>query len=339
MIWITLLAFVACWLTCRLIVRKAVAWRLVDVPNDRSSHVIPTPRGGGIGIVLGFVAGCVLLVVAGMPTVEPVLLAAALVLAVAGFADDRFSLGVLPRFVLQIACAAVVVGLADMFTSSLYWLNLLLMGAAVVYLVWLTNLYNFMDGIDGIAAVEAMSVTASVAIISFLNTGSVETPAWIVLAASCAGFLCWNWSPARLFMGDVGSTFLGFVLGVWSLLSSVPLVCWLILLAVFIADASVTLLLRLCRGERVFQAHRSHLYQRLAVRWASHRKVCLLMLLVNVLWLLPLAFVANRWAESRVFTGLLLVVAYLPIVLIVYNMTKVDGCCVGKNSIKSTVTE
>jgi len=212
----------------------------------------------------------------------------------------------------------------------------LLVGVATVYLVWLTNLYNFMDGIDGIAVVEAIAVMVSVAAIALLNTGAVATPAWIVLSAACLGFLSWNWSPARLFMGDVGSTFLGFMLGGWSLVSpSVPLVCWLILLAVFIGDASVTLLLRLLRREKVFQAHRSHLYQRLAVRWASHRKVCQLMLLVNVCWLFPLAYAASRCAERYVFTVILLAVAYLPIVVVVYTMAKDGDCCVGKNSIES----
>jgi Fuc2NAc and GlcNAc transferase len=161
-----------------------------------------------------------------------------------------------------------------------------------VGLVWLLNLYNFMDGIDAIAGAEAVCVA-----LGALLLGGAAT--WLLLAAAAGGFLLLNWPPARIFMGDVGSGFLGFALGVlavdaaaWEL---VPLASSAILLGVFLVDATVTLVHRWLRGERLAQAHRSHAYQHAARRLGGHRPVVLAVVALNLVWLLPWAWAAKAW--------------------------------------------
>jgi Fuc2NAc and GlcNAc transferase len=170
----------------------------------------------------------------------------------------------------------------------------------VMALTWSTNLFNFMDGIDGIAGSEAVFVAGAGA---FLNSrfggDSGLTAAMLVLAAASLGFLIWNWPPARIFMGDVGSGFLGFTLAVFALAASrhstVPIEVWAILSGVFLADATVTLLRRIFRGDRWFEAHRLHAYQGLASRWQAHLPVTALVIGINVFWLFPWAWIAATY--------------------------------------------
>jgi Fuc2NAc and GlcNAc transferase len=189
----------------------------------------------------------------------------------------------------------------------------------VVGLVWLLNLYNFMDGIDGLAASEAVCVALGLAGAAIL-AGYRGEALWfaLLLAGSSLGFLYWNWSPARIFMGDVGSGFLGFALGALSLDTmrgaGLPVHVPLILFAVFVTDATVTLVRRVLQGARWHEAHRSHAYQRLARRYGSHRPVVVGVLLVNLGWLLPLSFSVVRWPG---FADVFLVVAYVPIAVMV----------------------
>lgn len=174
-----------------------------------------------------------------------------------------------------------------------------------------------MDGIDGIAGVEAVTVAAGAALLLWVRGDAAMAGVLVLLAAAVLGFLAWNWPPARIFMGDVGSAYLGFVLGVMALATSAEgplnLWVWLILLAVFITDATVTLLRRLLRGERWYEAHRTHAYQHAARRFGSHRKVTLAVGALNVLWLLPLAGVACALPG---YGWWLAVVAYLPLLLL-----------------------
>jgi Fuc2NAc and GlcNAc transferase len=184
----------------------------------------------------------------------------------------------------------------------------------LVGMVWLVNLYNFMDGIDGIAGVEAVCAAGFGA--GLLATHGMPGLAAVaaVLAASCAGFLFWNWPPAKIFMGDVGSGFLGFsfgLLAVGSARQQAPLLWpWLILLLLFVVDATVTLLRRFFGGERWYEAHRSHAYQHASRRW-GHRTVTQMVAALNVVWLFPLSWAATAWPRlAFAFT----VVAALPLV-------------------------
>jgi len=189
---------------------------------------------------------------------------------------------------------------------------------AAIYLVWLLNLYNFMDGIDGIASVEAICVCIGGALL-YAWLGDIQGALVTVLslAAAVLGFLIWNFPPARIFMGDAGSGFLGITLGVLSLqaaaVSPELLWAWLILLGVFIVDATYTLLRRLLRGDRVYEAHRSHAYQYASRHYGRHLPVTLAVTAINLLWLLPIAL----WVSFGGVDGTIgLLIAYLPLVFL-----------------------
>ena len=194
-----------------------------------------------------------------------------------------------------------------------------LMGAALtlVYLVWMLNLYNFMDGIDGLASAEAICVCLGSCLIYGL-TGHIELM-WValILSAAVGGFLCWNFPPARIFMGDAGSGFLGLVLGVMSLasawVSTALLWSWLILLGVFVVDATWTLIRRMFNGDKVYEAHRSHAYQYASRRYGSHKKVVLAVIFINVLWLFPVAVAVGKGIIPGVQGT---IIAYLPLMFL-----------------------
>jgi Fuc2NAc and GlcNAc transferase len=254
---------------------------LLDVPNERSLHRTPTPRGGGIAIVLVTLAGLVWLAWARVipaPVAWTLGGGGALVAAV-GWLDDRRGVSAPAR--------ATVHAIAAMWAVAWIWgeaTPLAVLGA--VGLVWAINLYNFMDGIDGLAAGEAVSVgSIGGGLLFAAGHGALATVAFLVAAAS-AGFLVWNWAPARIFMGDVGSGFLGYTFGALALLShragAVSLALWLVITGVFLFDATVTLLRRMARGERWYLAHRSHAYQRLVQAGTGHGRAAALTLLVNL---------------------------------------------------------
>lgn len=283
--------------------RYALAYRVLDIPNERSGHTRPTPRGGGIAIVTAFLASLGWLAAAGRIDMH-VLAAfagAGIVVAMIGFFDDHRSVGVGPRLVVHFAAAA----------WALYWLGgvapidvvgPLIVGwpgliIAAIAIVWLLNLYNFMDGIDGIAGLEAVTVCLGAALL-YLSREEMGAE-WLlpaVLAMASLGFLVWNWPPARIFMGDVGSGFLGVMFGVLAVRATwlaPPLVwVWIILAGVFIVDATVTLAARLLRNEKPHEGHREHAYQTASDRF-SPRTVTLAVGVINLVWLLPIAAIVN----------------------------------------------
>jgi Fuc2NAc and GlcNAc transferase len=189
---------------------------------------------------------------------------------------------------------------------------------AVFALVWFTNLYNFMDGIDGIAGIEAVTVlTVLAGLLAVFNPGNTWQTWCLILAAATLGFLVWNVPAARIFMGDCGSAFLGFVLGALMLAMShvdeIYLWVVLILMAVFITDSTLTLLRRFFRGEKVYVAHRSHGYQNAAQKHQSHLKVSLAIGAINLFWLCPLAALVMTRSLAGIFGTL---IAYFPILLL-----------------------
>ena len=292
------------WLTRRYALRR----NLLDRPNERSSHTVPTPRGGGIAIVAGFCAALLAWAALGnapqAATLAAALLPASLLTAGMGFWDDHRPLPARARLVAHFAAAGWAVAILGP-VQSLPWPGATIgLGVAgtvltVVAVVWILNLCNFMDGIDGIAGSEAVFVALAAAAL-----GAPDSPAKVpllMLATASAGFLAFNWPPAKIFMGDVGSGFLGLALAALLLAQhahgGLPIAAAVILLGVFVCDATVTLLVRLLRGERVHEAHRSHAYQRLARRFGSHRAVTLGALAIDLLWLLPMAALAARHPE------------------------------------------
>ena len=195
---------------------------------------------------------------------------------------------------------------------DLHWFGYIL---AAIYLVWILNLYNFMDGIDGIASIEALCVTVGGCVLYALAGQPLAGAPSALLAATVAGFLLWNFPLAKIFMGDGGSGFLGLTLGALSLLagwhSPAMLWAWLVMLGVFIVDATVTLIRRLCRGEKVYEAHRTHAYQYASRKYSSHRRVTLTVLAINLLWLFPWAMAISTERLDGM-TGL--ICAYVPLI-------------------------
>lgn len=307
-------------LGCGLYLLLARRRRWLDQPNQRSSHVMPTPHGGGIGIMLALVAAAALAQLQGVAWDHAVwlLLGLVLLLSAIGVLDDLMDLPVPLRFAVYALCCLLPVMvmpqpelLSDVSLPRWLWWPL-----ATVGLLWLLNLYNFMDGIDGIAALQCVLACAAAAGLAQLSGAQDYALLCLLLALAQLGFLVWNWPPAKLFMGDAGSVPTGFLLGGLALygasLQAVPLACWLVLLGVFITDASWTLAERWRRGENLLSAHRQHAYQRLARYWRSHQRVDLLLLALQVLWLTPLAWTIWSWPKFQI---LFVTLAYVPLLL------------------------
>ena len=317
------LVFILSWALTWLVQRYAVAKNIMDCPNLRSSHVVPTPRGGGVAFVIAFLVTVPFVAHLGLVTFAGslALIGAGLFLAVLGFLDDHGHIAAYWRLLGHFsACMLAIFWLGGMPSITFFAWDLpsswLADALAVIYLVWLLNLYNFMDGIDGIAGVEAVSVCLGVALIYWLNGIPGLTVLPLLLAVSVIGFLCWNFPPARIFMGDAGSSFLGFILGVLSIQAShinkAYFWSWIILLGVFIVDATFTLVRRACRGVKIYQAHRSHAYQQAVSIFGGHLPVTLGVLVINILWLLPWAtLVGLQYVNGLV--GLL--IAYAPLIM------------------------
>jgi Fuc2NAc and GlcNAc transferase len=248
------------------------------------------------------------------------LIGGGLVVAIVGLFDDRFKLAAWPRIVVHSLAAGWAVWCLDAVPTSRFgdngdlwdWVRRF---AAFAALVWLTNLFNFMDGIDGLAAMEAVCVSGLGACLFFRNVSVSGAQFSLMLCAASFGFLVWNWPPAKIFMGDVGSGFLGFTLGTLALfpLKTNPKLVWpwLILLAAFWVDATVTLLRRMFARTRWYDAHRTHAYQHAAQTLGSHAKVTLSVAAINIGWLFPLAWAASRFPQAATIFA---AVAVIPLV-------------------------
>ena len=330
--WFYLMALILAAVLTGFLRRYAVAKSLMDIPSARSSHTVSTPRGGGLSIVIVFLLG--LPVVSGMGLLAPeamwAILGAGALVALVGFLDDHghiparwrllthfigaawglYWLGGLPPLAFSVPTSNLGIQ-----TIDLGWPGQIL---ALFYLVWLLNLYNFMDGIDGLASIEAITVClggALLYLLGFETYGYWSAP--ILLTIAVAGFLFWNFPPARIFMGDAGSGFLGIILGLLSIQAAwiAPQFfwSWLVLLSVFIVDATWTLARRFISGEKVYEAHRSHAYQNASRHFGSHKKVSLVIGVINVFWLTPLALLVGL-AKLNALLGVVL--AYLPLILL-----------------------
>jgi Fuc2NAc and GlcNAc transferase len=305
-------------LLCGLYLWFARARQFLDSPNERSSHSQPTPSGGGAALESAFILG--LLVSARLYGAWDdsfiTLAVAALLLMVLGVIDDLRGLSVQLRLVLySLVCLLVATALLQAVDTENVWYGGVLVLLAALALLWTLNLYNFMDCIDGIAAMQAVLACCCAAWLSWVTGhGGQYALFCLLLAAAHAGFLVWNCPPARLFMGDAGSVPTGFLLAALALLGALqgllnPL-CWVVLLAVFITDATWTLVWRMGSGQAFTQPHRLHAYQRLSRYWDSHFRVDMLLLVIITLWLFPLASAVQIWPDHSLF---LVILAYLPL--------------------------
>jgi Fuc2NAc and GlcNAc transferase len=328
----TLLTFIVClvsWGLTGWFRRQALAHFLLDVPNSRSSHTVATPRGGGVAIVLSTLVA--LLALGWMdrldwPSVWSLSGGGALV-ALIGFVDDRGHVAPRWRLIGHFAAASLVLAImggvphltAMGFVLGSGWLGLAI---AALYIVWMLNLTNFMDGIDGIAGVETITVCLSAVFLSeVVGPGKHLWIAPLVLASATLGFLVWNWPPAKIFMGDAGSGFLGLMLAALSLqagwVANRLFWSWVILLGVFVVDATVTLIRRMARGEKFYEAHRSHAYQHAAIRQGAHMPVTVAVGVINLCWLLPVALLV---ALGRLDGFLGVLIAYAPLAVVAVRL-------------------
>jgi len=309
----------------QLVRKSAIKRNKFDIPNERSSHKNPTPRGGGLAVVAAFVFGLLALLVRRDIDTESffALVLPGLFVATIGYLDDlgHFTatrLRLIGHFVAAVIAIYILGGLPPMplFSTTL---DIGLVGniIAILFLVWMLNLFNFMDGIDSITGVETLT---SCLVLTFFLFNISETEMWQVPALLCGaviGFLYFNWPPAKIFLGDIGSGFIGFTIGVISLViaKTQPLITWatIILLGVFIVDATVTLIRRLINRQQISKAHRSHAFQHLASSPDRHLKVSLSIAAVNIFWLAPIAWLV---ADQRIMPIVGVAISYAPLLVL-----------------------
>jgi UDP-N-acetylmuramyl pentapeptide phosphotransferase/UDP-N-acetylglucosamine-1-phosphate transferase len=298
-----------------LILRVLKSRAILDHPNPRSSHRRPTPTGGGIAVV-AIVALAWLWIGLRAPGMQALqLIGLAVALAALSWLDDLKGLSPFVRLPAHLAAVAAALMLAPppgpVFGGLLPG-TLDLLAAGLVW-VWFLNLFNFMDGIDGIAGVETAAIGVGVVVVTAVAGLPGEHALFgLALAAAALGFLGWNWHPAKIFLGDVGSVPLGFLLG-WLLISLAGRGQWaaaLILPFYYLADATTTLVRRALRGERVWQAHREHFYQQGVGRGLSHAQVVRHILWVDAV-LIALAVAAVRGWTWAALIGAVVVVSWL----------------------------
>lgn len=274
--------FLTSFLLTLLIRKFAIKKSIIDIPNERSSHQIPTPRGGGFAIIITIYAGLTYLYCSNK--IEEDLFFALLPgigLSLVGFYDDIKKLNWLIRLGIQFLCSMIALvilrGMKPLVGNDI---NIIWSLGALLGMIWFINLYNFLDGSDGYSSMETIAVSIFLWYFSGSNT-------LLVIAFSVAGFIYWNWPSAKIFMGDAGSTTLGFILAVIGIYfhntDELNLFYWLMLTALFWFDATFTILRRMKYNEKITEPHKNHIYQRLIRGGTSHLKVMLLGLSINII--------------------------------------------------------
>lgn len=310
----------------------------LDIPNDRSSHSLPTPRGGGIAILIATLVGALYLGSA-LGQLWPLgwLAVSALILGGISYWDDLCHIRPKWRFITQLIVVVVMIcvlgGINHVhMINNVYSGNFLINAIALIAMIWLINLYNFMDGINGIAAGMAIAVCASILVLLKLSMSPIDLfilPA--MLLASSIGFIVWNFPIAKIFMGDIGSCFIGFLFGVMILQighwNGIFYYLIPILLSPFIVDSSVTLIHRALRKQVLHQAHREHAYQHMATRFNSHTIITMAYLLITLCYLLPICIgILIGWIAD--WQGL--VIAYVTLIPLAL------WCGAGKSAVRSS---
>lgn len=314
---------------CYLFIKYSKSFGLLDVPNHRSSHSTPTPKGGGLSLYLSFNLALILSYEFGFIVTEVVqpLLFGSPIVAILGWLDDQKNLPAKLRLIIHLCVGfAIFFILTDGFRINIYVSHLpvnykyIIMPFIILYISWFINLYNFMDGLDGLAGSTGLVASLFLAALFYLNNIFTFSYIYLLLAAGLVGFLIFNWSPAKIFLGDTGAYFLGFIFSTMSLITliyeEVPLHVTIILFALFITDATYTLLVRLIRRENVFEAHRQFAFQKWNRKGLSHRKISLFYLSICIFWLCPLSYAAYvRPDYSMLFT----VIAFIPLIYFCYS--------------------
>jgi len=293
------LTVVLAWVLTGLATWYARRLGLLDHPGERHSHQQATPRGGGAGLVLALMIATAVLGPVAVPAHWNSCIAPGVVaLAVIGWWDDHRSLSARIRFFVQLAVTVVLLGC---MAANGWAGGTITMVVAGLFILWMTNLFNFMDGSNGMAGLQGIFGGCVLSWLYWHGGDSRSGLLGLLIAAACAGFLPWNLVRARVFMGDVGSLVLGFVFGallvhgVSSCVFSLPV--GLLVMLLFLTDSTLTLLVRVMKGERWYNAHRQHLYQRLIASGWSHGRVATFYQVLNLVLVLPGIGVAVRYPE------------------------------------------
>jgi len=323
--WFPVIAFVLSFVGIFFLMKFAPRLKLVAIPNERSLHQKVTPQGGGVIIAIIFLAFTIFFYLSGhMKGAEFLaLFGGGLIMSVTGFLDDILEIKARIRFFIQFLAAG----------WGLYWIGGIPYAAffdlvpglyafanavAVVAFVWFINSFNFMDGIDGMATSGAIFFSLSIG--GYFLWQGIEPygSLLIVLAASSLSFLCFNWPPAKMFLGDAGSNFFGYLFGALLLITvkneAISIWTWLIILAYFITDTTATTFLRMCLVKGWYRTHRSHAYQNLARVLNNHKFVTRLILGINIFYLLPLAYLSIQYQQ---YAWLAFLASVLPLFLFV----------------------
>ena len=308
---LALLAILFSFLTCaygtKLYFEHAKKIKLVDTPNARSSHTTVTPNGGGIIFFLVYLIALSSLYTLGFVEASfwlTIIIGGSLV-AITGFIDDVKNLSATTRLLIQfLAVSWGIFNIGSIQISGLA--HSILFEALITFLgiIWIINFYNFLDGIDGYAGHQTLFICFAIGLLAYLHSdfGMIYTLA--AFFACILGFLIWNHYPAKVFMGDAGSNFIGYVIGILLVftvsngLVSIPQ--WLILLSLFWVDGTVALTRRVIKKQRFWEAHCTHAYQHLAKRYSRHDKVCRLQFIVNYFWLCPLCLLCSQFPKFEV---------------------------------------
>lgn len=281
---------------------------LLDEPNERSSHSQPTPRGGGLAFVIVSAVSSGIVLISGHATAAASLPLLAFPLAIVGLLDDRLDLPATGRYGVQLLTGSLMLCVSHLVQKVGFevaygsWLMLIVLVLLVIAVTAVINFTNFMDGLDGlVAGCLAVSIAALSVVLD------AAWPLW-ALVGSLLGFLFWNWSPAKVFMGDVGSTFLGAVFAGLVLQASswTEAFCYFLVATPLLGDACFCVLRRLFAGQRVFQAHRLHLFQRLYQAGWSHARVSLIYISATALLTFAMFAGGLPWVLSTSVAEILL---------------------------------
>ena len=321
---IAFLAFIGSYFLVLSIRRWALRSNMLDIPNERSSHTQPRPRGGGLAIVAISLIGLIIIWIlrpAWSWLTLIVYVAGAILIAVVSFIDDAHSLSNRVRFAAHSLSALLVIVFIGYWSRVplpvLGILNLGWLGAVITFLwiVGMINAYNFMDGIDGLAGGQAVVAGLGWTILGWSDNQPLVVALGLLLAASSLGFLGHNWSPARIFMGDVGSAFLGYTFAVLPIIAAQHeprlTLAGVLLVWPFIFDTVFTFLRRLVNHENIFTAHRSHLYQRLVATGLSHKGVASLYIGLAIIGLVCSVALVMNWRWAGYFSVITIVIAPL----------------------------
>ncbi len=301
--------------------------KFIDNPEERSCHINPTPTAGGLAILFSYYIFIYTSIFyqGANANIFLILLIAIIPVAFIGLIDDFKDVNIYIRLFVQFFSATLIIYYFQIRNEIYFDINqasILIIILSIILSMWLMNLYNFMDGIDGYASTECIFIAFVASMLTYLN--NPESLIYVYLAglgAANIGFLFRNWYPAKIFMGDTGSISIGCILAFFIFYSAsesiLSIYTWLILLSVFVADSSYTLLVRVVTKKNIFKAHLTHAFHKITIKENSHLFTVKKMILINLSWVLPMSFLSNIYSEYHIVVA---IIAYLPLLFILIKI-------------------